>query len=76
MKTYEFYKENGKDDAWLERNISGLCGNCEMVRAPQFDDHSDAYIVDGYILHVCHSSNDVVESLDADGNVIESWNLD
>lgn len=76
MKTYEFYKKLGKNAKWLEKNISGLCGDCEMFRAPEYDDGSDAYIVDGYVLHVCHSSDDVIESLDADGEVIESWRLD
>ena len=72
MKTYEFYKENGP--GWIEKNIAGLCGDCEMVRSSQHDDHSDAYEVDGYVLHVCHSSDDVMERIDEDG-VIESWLL-
>lgn len=74
MKTYEFYKENGQE--WIEKNISGLCGDCEMVRAPEYDDHSDAYVVEGYVLHVNHSAVDTIESRDEDGEVIESWFLD
>jgi hypothetical protein len=76
MKTYEFYKGLGKNDAWIEKNIEGLCGDCEMVRSPEYDDGSDAYIADGYVLHICHSADDVIESLDENGEVIESWCLD
>jgi hypothetical protein len=74
MTTYEFYKEMGQE--WIEKNIAGLCGDCEMVRAPEYDDHSDAYVVEGYVLHVNHSSVDTIENRDEDGEVIESWFLD
>ena len=74
MKTYDYYSKKGQE--WIERNIEGLCGNCEMIREPKYDDHSDAYICGDYVLHINHSASDTIESLDEDGSVIESWFLE
>lgn len=76
MTTYEYYREQGKSEEWIEANISGLCGDVEMVRAPKYDDGSDAYECGGYILHASHSAVDVIESRDEDGELLESWFLD
>ena len=76
MTTYEFFKLNyNVTDGWIKRNLSGLCGDCEMIRSPKYDNGSDAYIVDDYILHIGHSGHDVIESIDEDGEVIENWVL-
>ncbi len=75
MKTYEYYRNLGRSEEWIEENLSGLCGDCEMIRFAKFDDHSDIYLVGGYILYINHSTYDVIEQCDEDGEVIESWLL-
>jgi hypothetical protein len=79
MKYRDYAKKNvpSRTDAEIESAVDGLFGaDAEMGEPIEHNETFTKYNVGGYIFYANNSTFDTVESVDEDGNVIESWNLD
>lgn len=66
-----------RSDEQIENAVDGLFGaDAEMGEPVEITNTYTKYEINGYLFYSNNSSFDTVESVDGDGNVIESWNLD
>jgi hypothetical protein len=79
MKYRDYAKKNfpSRTDEEIENAVDGLFGaDAELGDPIEYGDTYTKYNLNGYMLYSNNSTFDTVDSIDEEGVVLESWNLD